>query len=676
MITIINTFKEKLTKTFVPSIFYSLLPLALVCLYFYFSSFAPFYTPITHQPSLSISPHLTKVSIINEELNGGDEHHTSSGGNSTEVDPISIINEKLNGGDGHHTFSGGNFTEEDPNGRRTSSSGNFTKEDPISIINEILNGGDRHHTSPGGNFTEEDPNGPQTSSNGNFTKQDPSTNSIINEILNHGDGHHTSSSGNFTEENPNGRQTSSDGNFTKENPISIINEILIGGDRHHFSSSGNFTEENLNGRQTSYSGNFTKDDPISFINEKLNGGDGRHTSSGGNSTKEEPISITNKKLNGRDEHQTTFDGNFTKEDPKKEKPLEKSCDYLIGNWVHDKRGPLYNGTTCNEIRENQNCIVNGRPDTSYLYWRWKPNECDLPIFDPNTFLKLMSNMNIVFVGDSLSRNQLESLICLLSTVSKPKYINHIGSIGRWYFPSYNANLTSYWAPFLVKGDQRRKEGPNYNTIHLDHVSENWAKDIDQMDLIMLSFGHWFLDIPSVYYENDSVIGCSICHDLKSKYNDIGFYVPMRKALRIALNTIIERKMVKGNEIDVIVRTFSPTHFEGSWDKGGTCSKKNPYKYEEKKLEGMEAKIRSMEIEEAENAKEKSKQVGLNLKVLDITKLALLRPDGHAGAYRYPFPFAKTIPKNVQNDCTHWCLPGPIDTWNEIFLEMMKKGKNY
>ncbi|KEH22110.1 Pmr5/Cas1p GDSL/SGNH-like acyl-esterase family protein [Medicago truncatula] len=615
MITIINTFKEKLTKTFVPSIFYSLLPLALVCLYFYFSSFAPFYTPITHQPSLSISPHLTKVSIINEELNGGDEHHTSSGGNSTEVDPI-------------------------------------------SIINEILNGGDRHHTSPGGNFTEEDPNGPQTSSNGNFTKQDP--NSIINEILNHGDGHHTSSSGNFTE----------------ENPISIINEILIGGDRHHFSSSGNFTEENLNGRQTSYSGNFTKDDPISFINEKLNGGDGRHTSSGGNSTKEEPISITNKKLNGRDEHQTTFDGNFTKEDPKKEKPLEKSCDYLIGNWVHDKRGPLYNGTTCNEIRENQNCIVNGRPDTSYLYWRWKPNECDLPIFDPNTFLKLMSNMNIVFVGDSLSRNQLESLICLLSTVSKPKYINHIGSIGRWYFPSYNANLTSYWAPFLVKGDQRRKEGPNYNTIHLDHVSENWAKDIDQMDLIMLSFGHWFLDIPSVYYENDSVIGCSICHDLKSKYNDIGFYVPMRKALRIALNTIIERKMVKGNEIDVIVRTFSPTHFEGSWDKGGTCSKKNPYKYEEKKLEGMEAKIRSMEIEEAENAKEKSKQVGLNLKVLDITKLALLRPDGHAGAYRYPFPFAKTIPKNVQNDCTHWCLPGPIDTWNEIFLEMMKKGKNY
>ena len=41
-------------------------------------------------------------------------------------------------------------------------------------------------------------------------------------------------------------------------------------------------------------------------------------------------------------------------------------------------------------------------------------------------------------------------------------------------------------------------------------------------------------------------------------------------------------------------------------------------------------------------------------------------------YMYPFPFANGVPKHVQNDCLHWCLPGPIDTWNEIFLEMMKK----
>ncbi|GAU36881.1 hypothetical protein TSUD_220500 [Trifolium subterraneum] len=151
---------------------------------------------------------------------------------------------------------------------------------------------------------------------------------------------------------------------------------------------------------------------------------------------------------------------------------------------------------------------------------------------------------------------------------------------------------------------------------------------------------------------------------------------MRKALRTSLNTIIERKVAKGNGIDVIVRTFSPTHFEGDWDKGGTCSKIEPYRNEEKKLEGTDAKIRSIEIEEVENAKVKAAKIGLNLEVLDVTKLALLRTDGHPGAYMNPFPFVNGVPKYVQNDCVHWCLPGPIDIWNEIFLEMMKKRKDH
>ena len=46
--------------------------------------------------------------------------------------------------------------------------------------------------------------------------------------------------------------------------------------------------------------------------------------------------------------------------------------------------------------------------------------------------------------------------------------------------------------------------------------------------------------------------------------------------------------------------------------------------------------------------------------------------GHPGPYMYPFPFANGVPERVQNDCVHWCLPGPIDTWNEILLEVVKR----
>ncbi|MCI78225.1 protein YLS7-like, partial [Trifolium medium] len=49
------------------------------------------------------------------------------------------------------------------------------------------------------------------------------------------------------------------------------------------------------------------------------------------------------------------------------------------------------------------------------------------------------------------------------------------------------------------------------------------------------------------------------------------------------------------------------------------------------LGGMEAEIRKIEIEEVESAKEKVKKFGgVRFEVLDVTKLALLRPDGHPG----------------------------------------------
>lgn len=53
----------------------------------------------------------------------------------------------------------------------------------------------------------------------------------------------------------------------------------------------------------------------------------------------------------------------------------------------------------------------------FLKWRWKPDGCELPLFDPVAFLEIVRGKSIAFVGDSLARNQMQSLICLLSKVS-------------------------------------------------------------------------------------------------------------------------------------------------------------------------------------------------------------------------------------------------------------------
>lgn len=351
----------------------------------------------------------------------------------------------------------------------------------------------------------------------------------------------------------------------------------------------------------------------------------------------------------------------------------RECNYTVGKWVQSRLGPLYNGTSCaTTIKDGQNCQTHGRTDFAYLHWTWKPDQCHLPRFDPNFFLHLMRNKHLAFVGDSLARNQLESLLCMVATASVPQLVYTEGpenKFRRWFFASHNVTVSIYWSPFLVKGLEKSSTGIDHNELYLDSVNERWAKDLGEIDVILFSIGHWFLH-PAVYYEGDTVLGCHYCPGLN--FTEIGFYEMYRKAVRTAFKGVVERRGGdEGRGIDIFLTTFSPSHFDGEWDKPGACSKTQPYESGEKTLEGMDAEMRRVELEEVETVKQR-KSSGVRLQALDVTGMALLRPDGHPGPYMYPFPFADGPKERVQNDCVHWCLPGPIDAWNEIMLDVMKR----
>ena len=51
---------------------------------------------------------------------------------------------------------------------------------------------------------------------------------------------------------------------------------------------------------------------------------------------------------------------------------------------------------------------------------------------------------------------------------------------------------------------------------------------------------------------------------------------------------------------------------------------------------------------------------LRLSLIDFYDLAILRPDGHVR------------PSGRKQDCLHWCLPGPIDTANTLFLHELER----
>ncbi|GJN00210.1 hypothetical protein PR202_ga17624 [Eleusine coracana subsp. coracana] len=44
---------------------------------------------------------------------------------------------------------------------------------------------------------------------------------------------------------------------------------------------------------------------------------------------------------------------------------------------------------------------------------------------------------------------------------------------------------------------------------------------------------------------------------------------------------------------------------------------------------------------------------------------MMRPDGHPGVYMRRDPFTRGMPERLQSDCLHFCMPGPVDTFNVI-----------
>lgn len=73
-----------------------------------------------------------------------------------------------------------------------------------------------------------------------------------------------------------------------------------------------------------------------------------------------------------------------------------ACDYSEGKWFYDPtvRPPRYD-ETCKEIYKGWNCVAGNRSGAAEIVkWRWQPNHCALPQFDPLRFLESYRNISI------------------------------------------------------------------------------------------------------------------------------------------------------------------------------------------------------------------------------------------------------------------------------------------
>ncbi|ONK55250.1 uncharacterized protein A4U43_UnF5880 [Asparagus officinalis] len=350
---------------------------------------------------------------------------------------------------------------------------------------------------------------------------------------------------------------------------------------------------------------------------------------------------------------------------------EGRCNLFHGQWIPNRSGPSYNNASCKFIDDSDNCLRNGRPDSHYLYWRWKPYHCDLPPFDPVVFMNRMRHKSWAAIGDSILRNQMQSLICLVSEVEEPIEIYHDKSYKArtFYFPNHNFTIATKWAPFLVKAVfNENEDGKDNSTIQLflDILEASWTNDYHKYDYILIAGGQWFLKT-TVAWENNSVIGCHNCGTKNLK--ELGVYEPYRKALQHVFDYITS----SDHKPFVVFRTWSPDHFEyGEWYNGGICNRSEPYREGQFNGSPNDHNMKKIEVEEYDKAKVVASKRGIQLELLDIFHLSLLRPDGHPGPYRRFDPFHGNKSAKVQNDCLHWCVPGPVDTWNDLMMKILSK----
>ncbi|KAM1700498.1 hypothetical protein ACFX15_030770 [Malus domestica] len=321
--------------------------------------------------------------------------------------------------------------------------------------------------------------------------------------------------------------------------------------------------------------------------------------------------------------------------------LGGSCDYSTkGRWIKDNNSyPLYTYRSCSFIEKGFNCEGNGRLDTDFMKWRWQPEDCGIPRFNARKMLELMRGKRLVFVGDSLNRNQCQSMVCMLMGAIRGLRVTK-GKRGYTFtFVDYKCTVEFYTSPFLVDKGIARVGQRQVQTLQIDAIdraSSRWRG----ADILIFDTGHWWND-------HKTNAGMNFYQEGGKIHPHLDVSTALRKAM-MTWGSWVD-KNINPRKTRVFFRSLSPTHFRGGqWNTGGSCT------------EATEPLLELLRIADERNiiAEQVVKQMKTRVTLLNITGLSEYRVDGHPSVY------GNSYASGVQ-DCSHWCLPGVPDMWNEL-----------
>ncbi|XP_052190085.1 protein trichome birefringence-like 6 [Diospyros lotus] len=335
------------------------------------------------------------------------------------------------------------------------------------------------------------------------------------------------------------------------------------------------------------------------------------------------------------------------------------CDVTKGRWVLDGKLPLYTNGSCPFIDEGFNCEGNGRLNKGYMKWRWQPQDCEIPRFNATKMLELIRGKRLVFVGDSINRNQWESMLCLLmGAIKDPRRVYE--ARGRrvtkekgdysFKFVDYKCTVEYYVTHFLVHESKARVGKKRVQTLRIDTMdrgSSRWKR----ADILVFNSAHWWNHFKTkagtnYYQEGDQV------------HPRLDVLTAFRRSI-ITWASWVD-KHINPSKTRVFFRSSAPSHFRGGqWNSGGHCREA---------IQPLNETSGFIYPEKNRIVEDVIRRMRTPVTFLNVTGLSEYRTDGHPSVYGRK---SGKIYSSSAEDCSHWCLPGVPDTWNELLYSHLQ-----